>query len=320
MSKTVLVTGGAGFIGSHVVDRLLCDGHTVVVIDDLSTGRRENLAAGAVFRKGSVAEKGFVEDVFGEYSFDAVIHEASHINTSVPEEDPQLDLSVNVLGTLCLMDAFLGQNKKPGKFIYASSTTVYGSPETLPMAECGSLRPIYSYGIAKHFAEEYVRYYGANRGLDYHVARYGNIYGPRQPIYGKVGVIAIFTDRVLGGKPLTVFGDGEHVRDFLYIDDAVDATVRLLSLPGSDTFNIASGRGTTVNEVVAAFKAVVKGPLEIITKPERPNELSKFEADISRLAGALGWQPRMELVAGIEETIRFYRCEHEQKRFRSRHA
>ncbi len=307
MSKTILVTGGAGFIGSHVVDRLLGDGHIVVVVDDLSTGKPENLAAAATFRKGSVADKAFVEEVFGEFSFDAVIHEASHINTSVPEEDPRLDLSVNVVGTLSLLDAFLGQNKKPGKFIYASSVAVYGSPEALPVTEDGPLRPIYSYGIAKQCAEEYVRYYGATRGLDYHIARYGNIYGPRQPIYGEVGVIAIFTDRVLNGEALTVFGDGEHVRDFMYIDDAVEATVRLIDLPDCNTFNVASGRGTTVNEVIAAFKTVAESPLDIIGKPERANELGMFTADISRLTGALDWRPGTDLNDGIKATLHFCR-------------
>lgn len=309
MSKTVLVTGGAGFIGSHVIDRLLGDGHIVVAVDDLSTGNRENLAADAVFREGSVTDEKFVEKVFEEFSFDAVIHEASHINTSVPEENPRLDLSVNVLGTLCLMDAFLGRGNRSGKFIYASSVAVYGSPETLPVTEDGPLRPIYSYGIAKQCAEEYVRYYGAARGLDFHIARYGNIYGPRQPIYGEVGVIAIFTDRILKGEPLTVFGDGEHVRDFMYIDDAVEATVRLLDLAGSDVFNVAAGRGTTVNEVVAAFKAVAEGSLDIISKPERANELGKFYSDITRIRTETGWQPETSLVEGIGRTIEFYRKE-----------
>ena len=258
--------------------------------------------------------------MFGEFSFDAVIHEASHINTSVPEEDPRLDLSVNVMGTLSLMEAFLAQGKKPGKFIYASSVAVYGSPKTLPVTEDGPLRPIYSYGIAKQCAEEYVRYYGATRGLDCHIARYGNIYGPRQPIYGEVGVIAIFTDRVLGGKALTIFGHGEHVRDFMYIDDAVEATVRLLDLDGCDTFNVASGQGATINEIVAVFKAVADGPLDVICKPERAGELGKFEADISKLTDALDWRPGTDLGAGIEETLRFCRQEQEQKASRSGHA
>lgn len=309
MSKTVLVTGGAGFIGSHVVDRLLRDGHFVVAVDDLSTGRRENLAADTVFRNGSVTDKGFVEEVFGEFSFDAVIHEASHINTSVPEEDPQLDLSVNVLGTLCLMDAFLGRNNKSGKFIYASSVAVYGSPETLPMAEDGPLRPIYSYGIAKQCAEEYVRYYGATRGLDYHIARYGNIYGPRQPIYGEVGVIAIFTQKALKGEPLTVFGDGEHIRDFLFVEDAAKATLALLEHEKQGTYNVASGTGTTVNDVFSTFEKATAEAIERINEPERLGELGKFYSDISRISTETGWCPETSLLEGISRTIAYYRQE-----------
>jgi UDP-glucose 4-epimerase len=302
---TYLVTGGCGFIGSHICDRLISDGHAVVVLDDLSTGSDKNLNSEAIFYLGSVTDKEMVAKIFADHQFDGIIHEASHINTSVPAEDPRRDLSINVEGTLNLMDAAL--ERKSGKFVFASSVAIYGSPSKIPVLESGPIKPIYSYGIAKQCAEEYIGYYGAMRGLDYHIARYGNVYGPRQPIYGEVGVIAIFTQKLLKGTPLTVFGDGQHLRDFLYIHDAVDATVGLLDLPGSETFNLASGKATSVNEVVKAFEATSARPLEILSAPERANELGKFYADISKLCAALNWRPKTDLNSGIEATLEFYR-------------
>jgi len=143
--------------------------------------------------------------------------------------------------------------------------------------------------------------------LDFHIARYGNVYGPRQPIYGEVGVVAIFTQKVINGEPLTVFGGGDQLRDYLFIDDAVEATVRLLNLPGSDTFNVASGEPTSVNQVVQAFEAAEKRSLEIIPQPQRPNELGKFFADISKLYAALMWMPETGILRGVEATLDFYR-------------
>lgn len=303
--STYLVTGGCGFIGSHLVDRLIADGHQAIVIDNLSTGTREHLHPDAVFYEGSVADEEFVSRVFGEHSFDGVIHEASHINTSVPDESPRRDLSVNVLGTINLLEAAI--RNKTGKFVYASSVAVYGSPETIPVSENGPIRPIYSYGIAKQCAEEYVRYYGATRGLDFNIARYGNIFGPRQPIYGEVGVIAIFTEKVLRNESLTVFGDGEHLRDFLYVDDAVEATVRLLKESSRDTYNVARGKATSVNDVIKAFKEAAGQPLTIIPKPERPNELGKFCAEISKIRQAIGWAPRHDVASGIHLTLNYYK-------------
>jgi len=304
--STYLVTGGCGFIGSHLVDRLIEDGNTTIVADDLSTGTADNLNAKAIFHEGSVADRSFVERIFQEHDLDGVIHEASHINTSVIEEDPSLDMAVNVQGTLNLLDAT--DRFKAGKFVYASSVAVYGSPMEIPVSETGPILPIYSYGIAKQCAEEYVRYYGATRGVDFNIARYGNIYGPRQPIYGEVGVIAIFTDRALAGKSVFVFGDGEHLRDFLFVTDAVEATVRLLEDTGSNTYNVAAGKGTSVNDVVAAFEAAGH-KLDVIPKPERPQELGKFAADISRITVATGWVPKYDLASGIQATLNFYQSE-----------
>jgi len=299
-----LLTGGCGFIGSHIADQLVLNGSTVVIIDDLSTGLKENLNSEVIFYEGSITNLEIVKKIFSEHNFDGVIHEASHINTSVPDEQPQRDIDINVKGTLNLIEQILKYNS--GKFVYASSVAVYGSPVEIPVSEFGPIRPIYSYGIAKQCAEEYVRYFGANKGLNYHIARYGNIYGPRQPIYGEVGVIAIFTQKILREEPLTIYGSGEYLRDFLFIDDAVEATLRLLNLPGSDTFNLASGKPTSVNEVVGAFEVILDKSLNINSKPERANELGKFYANTSKLRKTLDWHPRTDLVQGLKLTLDFY--------------
>ena len=303
--ETYLVTGGCGFIGSHIVDRLISDGHKVVVIDNLSTGKIENLNTSAIFLEGSITDKYFVDRTFEKYDFNGVINQASHINTSIPEENAQFDLAINVQGTINLMDATIQNNS--GKFIYASSVAVYGSPKKIPLDENGPIKPIFSYGIAKKCAEDYIHYYGSTRKLNFNIARYGNIYGPRQPIYGEVGVIAIFTQKIINHEPLVVFGNGEHIRDFLYIDDAVEATMQLLKYSGSDTFNVAMGQGCSVNDVVAAFQRATGHPLKISFKDERENELGKFCANISKIQKTTGWTPQFDLSSGINSTFTYYR-------------
>ena len=303
--RTVLVTGGCGFIGSHLVDRLIADGNTVVVLDDLSTGSLDNLDSRAVFYCGGVADRTLVDKVFARHQIDAVVHEAAHINTSVLTERPSDDVRISVCGTINVIEASLEAGI--GKFLYASSVAVYGQPATLPAAEDTPAAPIYSYGIAKMCAEEYVRFYGAVHGLDYHILRYGNVYGPRQPIYGEVGVVAIFTQRVLRNEPLIVYGDGTHQRDFVFVDDAVEATVRLLDLPGQDTFNVAAGRGITVNELFDAFERVAESRLVRVEKPERRGEIGRFFSSTEKLTQRLGWQPRVPLAEGIRRTIAHYR-------------
>ena len=307
IARKILITGGCGFIGSHLADRLLSDGARVAVIDDLSTGRRDNLSDEAEFHQGCITDRDFVQNVFDTVRPEVVIHMAARINTSVVTERPLDDVDISVRGTLNLIE--LGLRAGIAKFVHASSVSVYGSPppETLPLSEEARLAPIYSYGIAKKCAEEYLRFHGQVHGLDFHIARYANIYGPRQPIFGEVGVIAIFSERVCAGEPLTVFGDGAHLRDYLYVDDAVDATVRLIDLPGSETFNVASGRPTSVNEVFDSFAAAADRPLERRTAPERIGELGRFWANTAKIEAALDWRPRVALADGVQRTMEYAR-------------
>jgi UDP-glucose 4-epimerase len=303
--RAILVTGGCGFIGSHVATRLLQDGRDVVVVDDLSTGTLDNLPEGAAFYCGSVSDRHFLERVFAQKRIGAVIHEAARINTSVKTEEPAIDVRISVQGTINLIETALAAGIR--KFLYASSVAVYGRPEALPASEKAPIAPIYSYGIAKMCAEEYVRFYGAEHNLDYHILRYGNVYGPRQPIYGEVGVIAIFTQMVLRGEPLIVYGDGTHQRDFVFVDDAVEATMRLLETPGSETFNVTAGRGVTVNELFETFQRAAGAPLVRESRPERAGEIGRFFSSSDKLAERLGWRPETPLEEGVSRTIAHYR-------------
>lgn len=299
-----LVTGGAGFIGSHLVDALLQHGEDVVVVDDLSRGSLENMAPQAQLYPVDIADRQLLEKVFHSYEFETVYHLAALINTSVLTEQPLVDVRTSVLGTINLAELCLAHGVR--RLVYASSVGVYGRPAQLPATEDFPLAPVYSYAIAKACAEQYLDFYAKTHGLAYHGLRYANVYGPRQPIYGEVGVMAIFTERLRLSRDLTVFGDGEHVRDFIYVSDAVEATVRSATVPGNLTLNIASGQGATVNELVGAFRAHVGDTFHIERRPERVGELGKFICDISKAQQCLGWRPEVDLHHGIGNTLGYY--------------
>ncbi len=304
ISECVLVTGGAGFIGSHIVDRLLTQGNKVVVLDDLSSGKRKNINSSAIFYDANIADQKLVETIFGKHDIDYVIHQAAKINLNVMLEDPIKDVKSSVFGTLNLLRCSVRSGVK--KFIYASSVAVYGRPRTLPVSESGALDPVYSYGIAKKCAEEYVRYYSKYYGLRYSILRYANVYGPRQPIYGEVGVIAIFTDRVVRKKPLVIYGDGNHERDYIYIDDVVDATLQMMRRGNNQTYNVGCGRGVPVNEVFKYFCEAAERKIARKHKPERVGELGRFYCDVHKIRMDTGFLPKTDIRTGIKRTLSYY--------------
>jgi UDP-glucose 4-epimerase len=301
--NVVLVSGGAGFIGSHVVDHLIDEGHEVIVIDSLLTGTLNYVSDKAIFEKLDVQNKEELENIFKKKQIDYVIHEAAIINTNILEENPSNDVGVSVLGTINLIQCCVKYKIK--KMIFASSVAVYGTPDQahLPISENDPLKPIYSYGIAKKCAEEYIEYFASSRGLSYGIARYVNIYGPRQPIYGEVGVIAIFSDLIINNNPLTVFGDGEQMRDFLYVEDAAKATVKMMSIDKNIVLNIGSGIGTTVNEVFHDFETAIGKKIERLNKPLRVGEIGKFFCSNQLAKEVLGWTPCVSLIDGLKMTI-----------------
>ena len=302
--SVVLVTGGCGFIGSHLVDRLVAEGFEVVVLDDLSTGSLDNLNKEAIFYQGDGSDRLFVGKLFEQLEFSYVIHQATKINTNALHEDPTQDLNSSVSSTIFLAENCIEHKVK--KLIFASSVAVYGRPKLLPTSETFPASHIYSYGIAKYAAESYIKYFSTYYGLHYQILRYANVYGPRQPIYGEVGVIAIYTDRLIKGEPLIIYGDGEHKRDFIYVSDVVEFTAKSMGFDDSSTFNVGRGVPVTVNQVFAEFQKYDPKHRPALMKPERFGEIGSLYSDITH-ALLTGWKPGVDLETGIADTIGYFR-------------
>jgi UDP-glucose 4-epimerase len=304
----VLVTGGAGFIGSHVADRYLAEGCEVTVLDDLSTGRRERIPSGARFVEMSLDDVR-LDEVFAEGRFDTVNHHAAQIDVRRSVDDPLFDARTNVLGLLNLLErARLNEIRR---VVYVSSGgVVYGEPDTIPTPESYPKLPLSPYGVGKLAGEHYLAYYAAVHGLNSVALRYSNVYGPRQDPHGEAGVVAIFGLRILAGEPITIFGDGEQERDYVYVGDVVEANW-LASLTGPRTghgldacaWNIGTGRGTSVNELADRLMRISGRDVERIPAPERPGELRRSVLDCSKAAAELGWRPRTELDEGLARTM-----------------
>ena len=308
MGKNVLVTGGAGFIGSHVADAYLARGDRVWVVDDLSSGRRSNLPDGVDFRHMDIRDAaigGLFEEVGG---FDIVNHHAAQIDVRRSVADPRLDASVNIDGLLNLLEA--GMRHGVGRFLMISSGgVVYGEAETRPTPETSPKQPASPYGVTKLAAELYLWYYHRVRGLDYAALRYANVYGPRQDPHGEAGVVAIFGSRVLEEQPLTIFGDGEQTRDYVFVGDVVAANLALsdavLGEPSAlddRAFNVGTGVETSVNELASAVMRAGERSVETTRAPVRPGELDRSALDASKL-GALGWRPETTLDEGLAKTL-----------------
>ncbi|NOZ82669.1 MAG: NAD-dependent epimerase/dehydratase family protein [Euryarchaeota archaeon] len=289
-----LVTGGAGFIGSHVVDALLEEGYRVRVIDDLSTGREENLASDG---RLEFHRKSILDENLGELLRDVeeVYHLAAQINVRYSVENPAYDLKVNALGTLRLLE----QAEDLERFLYASSGgAVYGEPQKLPVSEEHPTDPISPYGASKLAGEKYVQLYRYNYGIKYAILRYANVYGERQDARGEAGVIAIFLERLLAGKPLVIYGTGEQTRDYVYVGDVVRATL-LGRRCSSGVFNIGTGIETSVNTLVDIITEVTGREPEVEHAEPRKGEVFRIYLDITRARDQLGFSPEVDLHEGI---------------------
>jgi len=301
--SSVLVTGGAGFIGSHIVDRLLSDGFDVTVIDNLSTGRLENVAhhqgkKDFHFVKGDIRNFDLVKNTLRD--IDAVFHEAALVGTTCSVENPVLTNEVNVTGTLNLLKASVDSDVK--RFIYASSAAVYGKTEALPHHEGLSPQPISPYGVSKLAAENYVKVFYEAYGLETVCLRYFNVYGPRQAYGPYSGVITIFINRLLGNQPPIIYGDGEQTRDFVYIEDTVEACMLALKCKRyfGEAINVGTGKPTTINELAnvlteffgqARVKPVYTGP--------REGDIRNSYANIGKAEKMLGYKPKIAMEEGI---------------------
>ncbi len=301
----ILVTGGAGFIGSHVVDAFVEAGHHVIVVDDLSTGKRENLNPQAVFYQADIRDEGALAAIFARERPEAVCHQAALANVRESMVQPVRYASVNVLGSLVLLE--LCRQHGVRKFIYASTGgAVYGEPQSLPVSEEHPVNPLDPYGASKHHVEHYLYLYRHNYGLRYTVLRYANVYGPRQDPYCEAGVDAIFTHKMLAGETPTINGTGEQARDFVYVGDV--ARANLLALTGADgIFNIGTGVGTTVNQVYEGLRAATgyQGPVHY--GPPKAGEVYRIYLDVRKAATELGWTPRVSLSEGFRLTVDSFR-------------
>ncbi len=310
--RRVLVTGGAGFIGSHVADAYLAAGDEVWIVDNLSAGRRDNVPDAARLVEMDIRSADEVRDLFREVRFDLVNHHAAQIDVRVSVTDPAKDAAVNVHGLLSLTEAAIEVGTR--RFVFVSSGgVVYGEPELIPTPETAPKGPLSPYGVTKLTGEFYLNYYRRVRGLDYVALRYSNVYGPRQDPHGEAGVVAIFSTRLQDGAALTVFGDGEQTRDYIFVRDVVSANMLVsdLELPVSGklddrAFNVGTGVGTSVNGLADVLESVTSVQPGRKHEAERPGELRHSTLNTHKLR-AHGWAPAHTLEQGLQETYTFIR-------------
>ena len=295
----ILVTGGAGFIGSHLVKALNKQGHDVIVLDDLSSGSKSNVPKGTKFIKGDVRE---INQLNLPKKIDVVFHLAAQIDVRISVDKPLFDAGVNVLGTLAVLDYARQAGVK--KFIFSSSGgAIYGPTKTIPTTERVEVKSSSPYGIAKYAAEQYVSLYSRLFNMGNVILRYSNVYGPGQSTSRESGVIAIFSDQLLKGQPITVYGDGGQTRDFVYVEDVVKANIAAMNSPVQGTFNISTAKETTINELVEHFNDIFSQEIEVKHAPARPGEERRSCLSYTQAKSILGWEPKVDLRQGLQLTI-----------------
>ncbi|MCE2902419.1 MAG: NAD-dependent epimerase/dehydratase family protein [Gemmatimonas sp.] len=312
MANRVLVTGGAGFIGSHVADRFVAEGWEVTILDDLSSGREENMPSGARFVRGDITTPEAAMLV-RDGRFDVLCHLAAQIDVRRSVLDPVYDATRNILGTLNLMEAVKTSGHTTRTIFSSTGGALYGDFDPPPSMETLSKDPEAPYGIAKLSVEYYLAYYGRVHGLDTVALRYGNVYGPRQDPHGEAGVVAIFCNRLLDGRALTVFGNGEQTRDYVYAGDVAGANfaAATCALPprgrlDARAFNIGTGVETSVNALAETLREVSGGTAPIAYAPARAGELARSALQTQKARDVLGWGPTVSLREGLSRTFRFF--------------
>ena len=308
---TVVVTGGAGFIGSHLAERFLNEGWTVHIIDNLVTGKRENLPPNATFHELDIRDAKAAE-LISSVKPDVLAHLAAQMDVRRSVEDPVYDASVNVLGTLNLVEAVRKHSPRTRVVFASTGGALYGDNTTPPNFEDFKKDPESPYAVSKLTAEYYLAYYGRVHGLDTAATRFGNVYGPRQDPHGEAGVVAIFCGRILQGRPLTIFGDGQQTRDYVYVGDVAEAMFYAATKPlppvgllDARGFNIGTGLGTSVVDLAKILLEEAGTTVPIEFAPRRPGEAQESFLDVGKAERLLGWKPRVPLREGLAQSFRW---------------
>jgi len=303
----ILVTGGAGFIGSHVVDECIAAGHDVAVVDNFwkhGGGRRTNLNPKAKLHELDIRDRE-VHQLLRSFRPDVVSHHAAQHSVAISTAEPDYDADVNIRGLINILEAAATSGIK--KVVFASSAATYGTPQYLPINESHPQLPESPYGITKMAAEHYLRYYAASKGLAYTALRYGNVYGPRQDPNGEAGVIAIFTGRIIRGEPIRVDWDGEQRKDYVFVGDVARANLIALTQGNDDVFNIGTGIGTSVNALHGAIASSVGRDVEVVHAPKRAGDVRTCIFAIDKARDRLGWEPATALADGIAKTAAYFK-------------
>lgn len=320
MSPRALVTGGAGFIGSHVADLFLEEGYEVEIIDDISTGNRANAPASAVLHEVSVTSPEAAR-IVRDGAFDVVVHLAAQIDVRKSVADPIFDANTNIIGTLNILEAIRLSGKRTRIAFTSTGGAIYGDFNTPPNVETFQKDPESPYAISKLSAEYYLAYYGRVHGLEHVSLRFGNVYGPRQDPHGEAGVVAIFCSRILQGKALTIFGDGLQTRDYVYVGDVARAVFlgATSTLPKAErvdarAFNVGTGVGTSVVDLARLLQDAAGSSAETTFAAKRPGEQQESFLDASKSRELLGWEPKVTLSEGLAKTFAWTEAQQEVQR------
>ncbi len=302
----ILVTGGAGFIGSHVADAYIKAGHKVVVVDDLSTGSRKNLNPKAKFHQADICDAAAIDHIFRKERPDFVNHHAAQVSVIESVRDPMLALRTNVLGTANLLQAFATSRKpgQAGKFIFASTGgAIYGNPKKIPASERTVPNPLSPYALSKMLAESVVRFYAEQNEFPYLILRYSNVFGPRQNPHGEAGVVAIFINLLKNREAPTIFGDGTKTRDYVYVGDVARANLLGVRKGANDTVNVSRGKETSDQQVFDAIASEMRSPIRANYAPFRKGEVRRISLDPKRAGKVLAWKPSIDFKNGIRKIL-----------------
>lgn len=306
----ILITGGAGFIASHVADAYIAAGHRVIIVDNLSSGSRDNINPNAVFYERDIRDEN-LEEIFQKERIDVVNHHAAQMDVRRSVADPKFDASVNVLGGLNIFENARKYGVK--KIIFASTGgAIYGEQDYFPADEEHPLRPLSPYGITKLTTEKYLYFYKAVYSIDYIVLRYANVYGPRQNPHGEAGVVAIFCNKLLKGEQPLINGDGKQTRDYVYVGDVVKANLLALSYNGTNTFNIGTGIETDVNFLFRTLSASLNPQCPEQHGPAKAGEQQRSVISAKKIESLLGWKPTVTIEEGLRLTAEYFRTKNQQ--------